>query len=314
MKTRLYIRPVSESDVDRIALFCAASQGPGAVVRNLAQLAAGARLLEARLEDRLAGVVGLDLEARAVAGPWIGPRSGRRDTGRRLLVAAERLAARYGMTHLIVYPAANATSFFADSGYLKMSGGLGHSTGRLGMSRSIVRRSTRFARRVRALLDDFGISRDYGARHQLLLQPEARSLATIGQDIYGREQKMTPRAARGWRRMADAAARDGLEIQAVSAFRTVEYQAGLIRKKLARGLAIEEILRVSAAPGFSEHHSGRAIDVTTPGCEVLEEPFEETSAFEWLEANADRFGFRLSYPRGNPHGVAYEPWHWCWGS
>ena len=32
----------------------------------------------------------------------------------------------------------------------------------------------------------------------------------------------------------------------------------------------------------------------------------------WLVANAVRFGFALSYPRDNPHGIAYEPWHWCW--
>ena len=32
----------------------------------------------------------------------------------------------------------------------------------------------------------------------------------------------------------------------------------------------------------------------------------------WLRTNAPRFGFHLSYPRNNPHGIGYEPWHWCW--
>jgi len=31
-----------------------------------------------------------------------------------------------------------------------------------------------------------------------------------------------------------------------------------------------------------------------------------------LQKNARRFGYRLSYPRRNPHRIAYEPWHWCW--
>ncbi|NND57300.1 MAG: D-alanyl-D-alanine carboxypeptidase family protein, partial [Xanthomonadales bacterium] len=35
-------------------------------------------------------------------------------------------------------------------------------------------------------------------------------------------------------------------------------------------------------------------------------------AFAWLTAHAKQFGFRMSFPRGNPHGVAYEPWHWAW--
>ena len=30
------------------------------------------------------------------------------------------------------------------------------------------------------------------------------------------------------------------------------------------------------------------------------------------QARAGDFGFALSYPRGNRHGIAYEPWHWCW--
>jgi D-alanyl-D-alanine carboxypeptidase len=96
----------------------------------------------------------------------------------------------------------------------------------------------------------------------------------------------------------------------VSGFRSVEYQRGIIERKLAKGLHILEILRSSAAPGYSEHHTGRAIDVTTPGSQPLEEEFERTQAFAWLLCHAGEFGFRLSFPRGNPHGVVYEPWHW----
>lgn len=309
MKQRLYIRPADASDVDRIAMFCAANPGPGQTAGNLAELAHAGCLLEARHEDQPTAVVGLDLGKRAILGPWVRPRAAAGDLGKRMLAAAERLAIQYGMTHVIVYPADSATAFFADSGYWKVAGSAG---GRSGMARSIIRRSTRFARRVREIGADLGIPADYGARHQLRLQPEAAKLESIGEDIYGREQKLLPRAARAWRKMSDEAARDGIEIQPVSAFRTVDYQVDLVRRKLDKGQSMESILSVSAAPGYSEHHSGRAIDVTAPGCEVLEEPFEGTDAFAWLQANADRFGFTLSYPRGNPHGVAYEPWHWAW--
>jgi D-alanyl-D-alanine carboxypeptidase len=119
-------------------------------------------------------------------------------------------------------------------------------------------------------------------------------------------------AARALQSMQQAASGDGVEIQVVSAFRSVEYQCSIIRRKLEKGQDIEQILQVSAAPGFSEHHSGRAVDLTTPGYAVLEEEFELSEAFAWLTGRADEFRFRMSFPRGNPHGVAYEPWHWAW--
>ena len=67
-----------------------------------------------------------------------------------------------------------------------------------------------------------------------------------------------------------------------------------------------------APPGYSEHHTGLALDIGDldhPETDV-EVSFEETPAFEWLKNNADRFGFELSFPVGNPQGVSYEPWHW----
>jgi D-alanyl-D-alanine carboxypeptidase len=77
-------------------------------------------------------------------------------------------------------------------------------------------------------------------------------------------------------------------------------------------LSLADILQVNAAPGFSEHHSGRAIDIGAPGEPAAEPSFERTPAFNWLMQFAPAHGFRLSYPRNNPHGIAYEPWHWYW--
>jgi zinc D-Ala-D-Ala carboxypeptidase len=140
--------------------------------------------------------------------------------------------------------------------------------------------------------------------------PEAAELVSIGPDIYGRDQRLTPAAAHAWQSMRTAAEKEGIVLQAVSAFRSVAYQRGIIERKLAAGQKIEDILRVSAAPGFSEHHTGRTIDITTPGCKPLEEEFERTPAFAWLTRRAGEFGFTMSYPRNNPRGVIYEPWHW----
>jgi len=157
-----------------------------------------------------------------------------------------------------------------------------------------------------------GVPRDYGRARKLRMQREPMQLVSIGPDIHNRTQWLQPRAALALARMREAAARANVELQIVSAFRSIEYQLGIIERKRARGLNIDEILRVSAAPGYSEHHSGRCVDFTTPGFPALEKEFERSPAFRWLRRNATGYGFALSYPRDNVHGIAYEPWHWCW--
>ena len=157
-----------------------------------------------------------------------------------------------------------------------------------------------------------GVPEDYGRARRLSIVREPRALEPIGKDIYERVQWLAPRAARAFVRMREAARANGIALDVVSAYRSADYQLGIVERKRARGIAMTEILRVSAAPGYSEHHSGRAVDVTTPGYAPLEEEFERSPAFAWLKRHASRFGFRLSYPRRNRHGIAYEPWHWCW--
>jgi len=163
-------------------------------------------------------------------------------------------------------------------------------------------------REARAL----GVPASYGRARGLRIVREPQALTFAGIDIHERAQWLAPPAAHAYARMRSAALHDGIELQLVSAFRSAAYQLGILKRKLERGQTIDEILRVSAAPGYSEHHSGRVVDLTTPGYAALEEEFEHSPAFAWLCAEARHFGFTLSYPRGNPHGIAYEPWHWCW--
>ncbi len=170
---------------------------------------------------------------------------------------------------------------------------------------------TDFHTRIETLHRRLGIPADYAARTGLSLQPEPETLVTVVGGSGERRHRLTPAAAARWAQMEAAAERDAIRLLLVSAFRSVDYQAGLIERKLARGLDIDEILRVNAAPGYSEHHSGRAVDVATPEQEPLIEDFENTQAFAWLQRNAHRWGFVLSYPRANRHGIVYEPWHWA---
>jgi len=101
-------------------------------------------------------------------------------------------------------------------------------------------------------------------------------------------------------------------LKVVSAFREVDKQKEIIKNKIMSGQSISEILKACAAPGYSEHHTGRALDLTSTECMPLTEDFENTEAFSWLMENAGFYPFSLSYPRGNKAGIFYEPWHWAY--
>jgi len=158
---------------------------------------------------------------------------------------------------------------------------------------------------------DLGISKQLLAARNLCAYAEAICLEVVELSTDGRKHLLTTQAADAWRSLRAAAQRDGITLFIVSGFRSIERQADIVRRKLMGGAAIEEILAVSAPPGYSEHHSGRAVDIATPGSPLLEIVFEETPAFHWLAKHANGFGFYLSFPRGNASGYQYEPWHWC---
>lgn len=164
---------------------------------------------------------------------------------------------------------------------------------------------------VDALLLELGVDRAALRRRGLRRHAEARRLTPVGLGTDGRDKLLTPAAARAWLALRAAAADQGVTLLLVSAFRSAEYQAALLRARLARGDSLEAALTVNAPPGYSEHHSGRAIDIGTPGCGGLDEAFENTAAYAWLQREAAHFGFTLSYPRDNAQGYLYEPWHWC---
>lgn len=134
-------------------------------------------------------------------------------------------------------------------------------------------------------------------------------IAEVGAD--GRNHLLVSSAAEAWRCLKAAALVDGIDLYIVSAFRSIDRQAEIVRRKLEAGVAVESILTICAPPGFSEHHTGRAVDISTPGSRALEVEFDKTPAYAWLTGRAAEFGYYLSYPIGNSCGYQYEPWHWC---
>ena len=131
-------------------------------------------------------------------------------------------------------------------------------------------------------------------------------------DFFDEERgfQLHPETLDAWKKLKKTAASDGINLHIISAFRSVARQSEIIEEKKRKGIPEAAIFRVSAPPGHSEHHSGRAIDIGTRNFPALEEEFENSEAFCWLMAHAKQFGFRLSYPRENEYDLAYEPWHW----
>ena len=100
--------------------------------------------------------------------------------------------------------------------------------------------------------------------------------------------------------MKQAAFADEVELLIVSGFRSIGHQAQLLRREAwRRVMTIDDILRVNAAPGFSQHHTGKAIDIASPGSRPLTTEFEGTPAYLWLRSHAADYGFRMPYDRNN---------------
>ena len=168
--------------------------------------------------------------------------------------------------------------------------------------------------KYRKLHKELGIPADYGRDGYPSYYPETTTLVEVGPNLLGRPQYLREDAAGHWFNLVKAALSDGIELLMVSGFRNIEYQADLIRRKLEAGQEISQILRVNAAPGFSQHHTGCAVDIATPGTRPLTEEFDKTDAFAWLVEKAVKFDFSMTYPRDNRFGFIYEPWHWALNS
>lgn len=125
--------------------------------------------------------------------------------------------------------------------------------------------------------------------------------------------KLRKAAAKAYLSMEAAARQDGVILTPISGFRTLADQNYLFfDKKAERGQVAKERAKVSAPPGYSEHHTGYALDIgdgSVPATN-LSESFENTPAFRWLQQNAAYYSFEISFPKGNEQGVSYEPWHW----
>jgi D-alanyl-D-alanine carboxypeptidase len=138
----------------------------------------------------------------------------------------------------------------------------------------------------------------------------APRFGTLNANPYGRKlRKEASTAAYKLAMALNAAGKGSLIIQ--SAYRSYSEQKVIHARQVERyGLKAGEAL--AARPGYSEHQTGWAMDVSArgQGCQIRV-CFGQTKAGSWLAANAYKYGFITRYPNNATHvtGYQYEPWH-----
>jgi hypothetical protein len=101
-----------------------------------------------------------------------------------------------------------------------------------------------------------------------------------------------------------------------SGYRSNAYQAVVFLSILKIcNFDVPSTIKRAAVPGYSEHciSSSVALDLqNVDGLPSDDNPtdFETTQEYDWLTKNANKFNFFMSYPKDNPYGLMFEPWHW----
>lgn len=109
--------------------------------------------------------------------------------------------------------------------------------------------------------------------------------------------------------LLDAAKNAGIELYIKSGYRSFAEQQSL-KSEYSVIYGADTANSFAADQGYSEHQLGTTVDFITGGLKgILSDVFDTTQAYQWLQQNAYKYGFEMSYPKGNAYYI-YEPWHW----
>ncbi len=120
-----------------------------------------------------------------------------------------------------------------------------------------------------------------------------------------------------YKKMADAAEKEGVKLTIISATRNFDYQKTIwetkfnaLKDKTASARA-KKILQYSAMPGSSRHHWGTDIDLNNLENSHFEKG-DGKKIYDWLLQHAAEYGFCQPYTAGRPTGYKEEKWHWSY--
>jgi len=138
---------------------------------------------------------------------------------------------------------------------------------------------------------------------------DSKNLARLPADLSLDSSKIyvTPETKKALVKMAAAAQNSGISLMIDSGFRSVWYQREIIRRRMQQGENYDKLITFIAPPGYSEHHTGRAVDFVPS-----EAPFAFTETYKWLKENAADFGFHETYPEDTTGTIPWESWHWVY--
>lgn len=137
------------------------------------------------------------------------------------------------------------------------------------------------------------------------------ALATVSETYLYNKSKPQRSHASVWpflQSLLAAARSDGVELSVLSGYRSFGEQADL-KYGYTVVYGAGSANQFSADQGYSEHQLGTAVDFMAPGVSPSLVGFDTSEAYTWLNANAYKYGFILSYPEGNDY-YRFEPWHW----
>ncbi len=116
------------------------------------------------------------------------------------------------------------------------------------------------------------------------------------------------------RDLVNAAKADGIDLSIVSGYRSYATQVSTYNYWVQyNGGNVDAADRISARAGHSQHQLGTAIDFSSKEVsDNIGTRFSTTKASAWLQKNAHKYGFVLSFPSGYEHvtGFSYESWHY----
>ncbi|MCM1984810.1 M15 family metallopeptidase [Lyngbya confervoides] len=124
-----------------------------------------------------------------------------------------------------------------------------------------------------------------------------------------RDEYLRPEAAQAWFQMQRAARAAGIQLAIADSYRTEAEQARLFARQVQRRGNRVAAAQWSAPPGYSEHHTGYALDLAGSDISGLLHPVQDRAVWQWVQQHGPAYGWEISFQAGNPFGITPEPWH-----
>ena len=140
-------------------------------------------------------------------------------------------------------------------------------------------------------------------------------------------QYMKKEAYAAYKKMYDAALKDGVTLTIISALRSYVQQKSIWENKWTGKVKVDgvnlsvsvpnteerakTILKYSSMPGTSRHHWGTDVDINSLTLVYFQSPAGK-KMYDWMCNNALKFGFCQPYTAGRSSGYEEEKWHWSY--